>query len=247
MAEFLSFLLFIALVTSILYLVFMLILPGLISYLGGVTMALLSATYLVRQDKHQARFASIPASKDVVTQVILLTFAMPVIHAALMWPIKDTKWVIWVFSVNMLLSLLWLVFFLIQFRRSVRLYRKENGEARALIGNIVARKEALNIKADSLRSILDKPHVLEPWEIAVLGNELSDELVDHERIKKLLLQINKMSGQLDEFIEKHESMTRQKRGNSPDCERLKTILKETEPSYKNIIESSETLINQYAF
>lgn len=249
MAEFLSFILFIALLSGSLYLTFVLILPVLVIYLGGVTMALLAATYLVRQDKHRARFASIPVSRRVLRQVSLLAIALPVVHAALMWPIRDTGWVIWVLSVNMVLSLLWLVVFLVGSRRAARIYKHEKGEIRSLLGNVVARKEALNIKADSLRCLLDEPQGLEPWEALVLGDEIADQVVDRKKIKDLLVQISTMAGRFDEFVTEYDELVRQCKEDNSDscktCEQIKSVLKQTEPSYKGVIETSGELISQY--
>jgi len=249
MAEFLSFILFVAVIAGSLYLLFVLILPGLAVYLGGVTMSLLAATYLVRQDKHRARFASVPVSGRTVRHVSLAVIIMPLVHATFMWLFKDIIWLIWILSINMTLSLLWLVVFLMHYRRDLKVYKRENGELKAVRASIIARKEALNIKADSLRCLLDRPQGLESWEIAVMGNDMAEQDVDRKKIETLITQISTMVTEFDDIVTKHDELALKCKDNDLEsckaCEDLKVVIKETESTYKERINLSDDIINQY--
>ncbi len=249
MEEFLSFILFVVFIVGSLYALFMVILPLLVIYLGGVTMVILSATYLVRQDKRRARFASVPASWKVLRQVTLLAVVLPVLHAALMWLFKDMEWVIWVLGLNLLLALGWLAFFVLRVRRSVKTYKQDGGERKMLMNSLISRVEALKIQADALKCLLDKPQGLEPWEEAVLGDEALETEVDRDRVQKLLAQIQQMIERLDRLGKLSElmAMKQDDRESSTVYVQIRSILQDTQDLYKQSMDESRELIGQYEF
>ena len=248
MGEFLSFILFIAAVAASFYFLFFIILPAVVIYLGGILMVTLSGTFLVRREKSEARFMSRPVSPRTLRLIILLSIALPFVHAASMWLIHTWNWVFWVLSLNLLLSLAWLLAFLVRFRRSKKNYRDTGGENRFLKDTLVAHKEALKIRADALRCILDKPSGLEPWEAAVLGNDVLDQDINRREVERLLSEIETMGRRIDALLSVCREPDRDgKTGESKDSnvyEKARQDLRQLEGKYKGLMDHTSILVSQ---
>ena len=246
--EFLSFILFIAAVAASFYLLFFIVLPAVVIYLGGISMVMLAVAYLVHREKSKARFMSVPLPSRTLRLIGLLSVALPFVHAGFMLLIHTLNWVLVVLSLNLLLSLAWLLTFLVRSRRAKKAYQATGGENRFLEDTLVAHKEALRIRGDALKCILDRPSGLEPWEAAVLGNDVLDQEVNRQEVERLLDELDSMGREIDALLHACRDAEQDgKAGEDKDFdvhEKTRQDLSQLEGKYRALMDVTSVLISQ---
>ena len=201
--------------------------------------------YFNRREKQLSRFMSVPLKAKSWGVIVLASALLPLLHGGILWLLHyPFKMLLWVFLLNLTLDVMWLIHKVVRFREQKAEYRTSGGEIKSLIEAVNKHREAIKIREDSLRCLLDRPPSLESWEEAVLGEDYLYGEIDRDEVHGYvseLAQLRKRIENLNIDVPTHNE------GDHQSQENFRNLLKDMESQYKQLMSVTDRVISENDF
>ena len=245
MRDLFGFALLVVVTILILFVAYQFVLPFLLKYLFGIISFFIIATIIVHRGRiHTVHFEGYFKPRAVL-MLAFSAFALPLLHAFMVFLYTDFDFALIVFVINALVPVVWTTKVLFAHRRQKKRYFLEGHDLEDLIERWKKWSVALQLELDALSSLQISSDDCEPWERKLGLGPLFPKDITKEK-EETMDMIKGLGNRIEDFIAKAQKalmLVQSKQGRASASD-FASEEKELENACKVVLSRSKSLVDE---